>query len=282
MSTLGVIVVIVVIAVFVLQAVNKGKKAARKIDRALGKTPTASRSSGAAASGPDRTVEANMEWLRDRWAQADRERGAGELKSFPAWYFDAVTERQLERLKNHGVTPPRGLTKGRASDLIGLFTPPAPEDEEVLRFFKAPMRGMSESKTRHEVARLMSDAKNVEAWNGRPADTMQREFFRFFGLKMPKDMTCVQAKGLIEEQSGKLAQTDSAKLDEWESFVSIVTDLNDPETREDHELKKVPLSTLRAVLDALQTEGHSLSDLAGDLSLVAEKLLEMKPELGRI
>ena len=57
---------------------------------------------------------------------------------FPQWFFEPATERQLVRLEREGL---KGitLTKGQASDLIGLSEPPDDADNEVLKFFGAPL-----------------------------------------------------------------------------------------------------------------------------------------------
>jgi hypothetical protein len=191
-----------------------------------------------------------------------------------------VTERQLERLQKDGISESgTGLTKGKASDLIGLFEPIEEEQEAILKFFKAPLVGMNQSRGRYEVGNLLAEAKNAEAWNLRPAETLQKEYLRFFNMKAPKGLTCVEATRLIREHREKLDDEDSHKLEEWDLFESIATDLADKETRDDYYLKKPSLSVLRASIDALRKEGHSMDTLAGDLDLIAQKLIELRPEL---
>jgi hypothetical protein len=172
-----------------------------------------------------------------------------------------------------------GLTKGKASDLIGLLEPVEEKQEAILRFFKVPLRGMNQSRAIYEVSKLFADTKNVEAWKQRPAEPLQKEFLRFFDMKCPKGLTCVEAERLINDCRVNLSKEHSPKLDEWSSFESIVTDLEDKETRDDYDLNKPGLSVLRAAIDALRKEGNSMDDLAGDIDMVAQKLIELKPEL---
>ena len=172
-----------------------------------------------------------------------------------------------------------GLTKGKASDLIGLLEPIEEGHEAIFKFFKVPLGSMNQSRGQYEAGKLLADAKNAEAWNLRPAEPLQKEFLRFFDLKIPKELTCVEAKRLISEHRAKLEDEDSAKLDDWDLFESIVTDLAEKETRDDYDIKKPSLSVLRAAIDALRKEGNSMDDLAGDLDMVAQKLIELKPEL---
>ena len=274
MEWLGIIAVALVVYFF-LQSGKKRKASGGNAGRSTGSTPVSPK-----GSARDRVLDDNADWLRARWADADRVRAAGTLANFPAWYFDPVTERQLERIHRDGISvSSSGLTKGKASDLIGLFEPVEDKHEAILRFFKVPLRGMTQSRAIHEVGKLFADAKNAEAWKLRPAEPMEKEFLRLFDMKVPKDLICVDAERLINEHTVKLSKEHSPKLDEWNSFESIVTDLPDKETRDEYDLKKPSLSVLRAAIDALRKEGNSMDDLAGDLDMVAHKLIELKPEL---
>jgi hypothetical protein len=167
-------------------------------------------------TGRARILSDNEDWLRARWANAERERAAGTLTTIPVWFFDPVTERQLERMQKDGVSVSgAGLTKGKASDLIGLFEPVEEEHEAILKFFKVHLGGMNQSRGRHEVGKLLADPKNAEAWNLRPAEPLQKEYLRFFNMKVPRELTCVEANRLISETREKLADEDSPKLEEW-------------------------------------------------------------------
>jgi hypothetical protein len=73
----------------------------------------------------------------------------------------------------------------------------------------------------------------------------------------------------------------SPQRDEWDSYRSILDQLSDKDTREDYGIKKSSLATVRTTIDELRQSGVSLSDLEGDLDLVTQKLIELKPELER-
>lgn len=242
--------------------------------------PNASVGRTTQGSAQSSILNSNIDWLRSRWSDADRESASGNISNFPKWYFDQVTERQLARLKNEGLlVSDVQLTKGKASDLIGLTEPLDEEHESILKFFKVPIRGMNQSRGLYEVGKLLADHKNLDAWNLRPAEPLQKEFFRFFGIKMPKDLTYVDAEKMMDEHREKLSEEAPQKLEEWESFESIIMDFEDKEVRDDWNVKKPSLSMLRIAIDELRKEGNSMEDLASDLSMVAEKLIEMKPEL---
>ena len=126
MSSFLVIVAILLIYACVKLAGNKGKqrrgKSAPKSDRV--------------------SLAAHHAWLEERWAVAARQRGAtGGI--FAAWYFEPMTERQASYLSDNGQQFSKNMTKGQASDLIGLKELADEDDLAVLSHFKHATRGMN-------------------------------------------------------------------------------------------------------------------------------------------
>jgi len=239
-------------------------------------------SSGASQSKQDRVLAENLGWLEERWDLVRDEQDRGELKTVPPWFFDDVTERQLNRIDQIGLEIAKGQpTKGEASDIIGLFEPAEEEDVEVLRFFKVPSRGMNQSKARHLVTNLFQDPKNVNAWEARPASAMQKEFYKYFDLNIPKGLTHEEASRFISEYGNQLMEEDEKALDDWDAYESIYEEINDPDYREDYGVKKISLSTYRDVMHELRNEGKTPSDLEDDPDVVVDKIILKKPDIQR-
>lgn len=234
-------------------------------------------------SNADKSHSADDEsqWLRERWKLADAHQRSGREDIFPKWYFDEATERQKGRLKDLGIRTGKTITKGQASDLIGMHEPADEQALAILRFFKRSTKGMNQTKARHEVAQILSDPDNVKAWESRPPTKEQKEFCKFFGLKMGKDLTAPDAEKLIAEHESQLAEEEDPRLDEWEAFSEIIDELSDSEMRADYEIKKPSVSLIKSALDELKQEGKSYSDVADEIDLLVDKLLELKPELQR-
>jgi hypothetical protein len=225
-------------------------------------------------------LDANMGWLRERWDAADVAKASANFAIFPKWFFDPPTERQLARLQKMGIHVRRGeITKGTASDIIGLFGPIEDHTKEVLEFFKQqlPRETQNEARARHAVAKLLADPANAHAWEERPADAMQREFLRFFDMKIPAKVTHKQATTLISEIR---EQKTDAELDEWNDFESVCDELSDPETLRDYGLKRPSLAVIRDAVKALRKS--DAPEDASDPLAVSEKIIEMKPELQRV
>ncbi|MGB5729487.1 MAG: hypothetical protein WBM52_19995, partial [Thiogranum sp.] len=168
-------------------------------------------------------------------------------------------------------------TKGQASDIIGLFEPPDYGDRELLKFFKVPLREMTQTRAKYLVEQLLSDPDNASAWDNRPASTEQKGFYRYFNLKVPKGLTHEEdAQLFIREYRRKLTDED------WGDYVaygSMHEEINDPDNREDYGIKRVNLSLYRAALDELKNEGKRPSEFEDDLSPFVEKIIQMQPDI---
>lgn len=217
----------------------------------------------------------NKGWLEKRWDLAKKEQHAGEFKIVSHWFFDEVTDRQIQKLKEIGLRITSGTpTKGEASDLIGLFEPVEEENAEILRFFKIPLTGMNQSKARHEVAMILSDPDKLEAWKKRPATTSQKEFYNFFNLKVPKGLSYEAALKFISEHD-----LTEEEREEWDAYEEIYDTIIDPDFRYDNSIKKISLALYRSAIDQLKMEGKILVELRDDIQVVVDKIIEIKPEI---
>lgn len=219
-------------------------------------------------------------WMEKRWEIANKERTEGNFEKVPNWFFDEATERQYTKLEEEGFNLKKGsLTKGQASDIIGLFEDAEEDSIEILRFFKIPLKGMSQSKARHTIGELFNDQGNLRKWETRPATPMQKEFYKFFGIKVSQGLTHNDAENNIKEIKSELFSKDREKLDEWEDYESLYDEINEPDFREDYDLKKISLSLYRSTIEQLKNEGKSLANLLDDTDLVVDKIIEIKPEI---
>ena len=275
--------VLVVLAVAVFYVFVKIRKASRSPRTSPSAAHSASQARRTAAGlSPADVFNANSEWLEARWKEAIRERESGSFSLVPKWFFDDATDRQLERIRNLGLRfSVKRMTKGQASDIIGVFEPVEEEHHEILRFFKVPTKGFNASLARHEVAKLFTDPKKSRAWQNRPSTALQKEFYHFFDIKIPAGLTYSAAEKTIAEKQEVLDNEESPLLNEWESLESIWVQLLDPETREGYEIKKPGPAVIKAAIETLRAEGNSLSKLEEDLQLVTDKIILLKPELQR-
>lgn len=118
------------------------------------------------AKKPRDIYKEHESWLFERWDEAYRQLDIGELKTFPKWFFDEASEIQMRLLAEKGldhlVIP---LTKGQASDVIGLFLPVENEDAELLKFFSISVEGLNQTTARATAAIVLADPAREIKWD---------------------------------------------------------------------------------------------------------------------
>ena len=112
----------------------------------------------------------------------------------------------------------------------------------------------------------------------RPATVMELEFYRFVGERPPRSVTHMKAASFQSEYLDSLPD-DDILLEEWESYESIWDELSDRDLREDYGIKRVRLSLLRKAVGELRQEGKTLSELAANINLVIDRIVELKPDI---
>ncbi|NRA27422.1 MAG: hypothetical protein HRU10_09255 [Opitutales bacterium] len=224
--------------------------------------------------------EGSNEWLKERWNLANESKAKRDFDLFPKWYFDPASENQLKYLEDLGVNhDAKSLTKGQASDLIGLQHEADDQDIEVLKFFKVSTGRMNQTRARHEAMRLLSEPQNAAKWEARPPSAEQKEFFKFFGLKAPKGLTLNEAEKIIRDHKRELSDKGAPKLDEWEHYEDILDQIADNDTRDDYDIRKPSAALIRQALKELNEDGMSYEDVVDDLDVLIEKLITLKPDL---
>lgn len=207
--------------------------------------------------------------LYDHWKRIERKEVA-----VPAWYHDPVTEYQLARLKDDGIRlPGRPISKGQASDLISLGETPDPGQFEILKFFKVSGLALKHSSIAAiEIDRLLSDPEKAKKWINRPATPIQKEYYRYFGIPVPKGLTASEAEERIVSDD----LTDEQN-DEWFAYSELIEELQDKDFREDYDLKKPSLPVIRQAIKQHLDQGTKLDALSAD-DLV-DTILSIKPDL---
>lgn len=236
-----------------------------------------------APSSKDSSASKDADLLSSRWDRLKHEHENGEIKTGPSWFFDPPTDRQIEFAKDLGLSSSdlSSKTKGQISDLIGLTQDPSPEDIEVLKFFKQPTRGLNETTARDKVQYLLSDPDKKSEFESRPPTSLEREVLRFAGIKAPKNVRKTDIPRLFQEKASEF-NDEKAEVywnDRVDEYEDILEEFQDRDFREEAEIKKPALSKIRKAVETLESEGHSLVEGDIDADDVAEKLIELYPEL---
>ena len=226
----------------------------------------------------------NEDWISARWADAIAEqRHEPTATKFPELYFDPITERQVQRLEEDGfLLDLSRLSKGQASDLIGLLMPSRTEDDEVLRFFNCPDHWFNQTRARFEAAKLLSEPTSLTAWKARPSKPCQRDLLKSYGVAVPKDITFEGADARVKTTEKELAKSNPELLHRTQTMNFILGELDDHETRVTYGFKKPPAAVVRLAIHELEEQGQTLDDMSSNIYSVVEKILELRPDLERI
>jgi hypothetical protein len=114
-----------------------------------------------------------------------------------------------------------------------------------------------------------------------PASGEQKEFARFFNIRLPQGSTFGQAKSVIDVRRSLLERETPAALLEWEAYWSICEELDDAENRRDYSVKSISRKILRSTIDALKKEGKTIHELADDPQLIVDRVIADHPNLER-
>lgn len=129
----------------------------------------------------------------------------------------------------------------------------------------------------YQIIGLKTHKKVFDAYHlNKAATDVQKYYFKFFDIPLPKELTSGAADSQIAEHKKTVTEQE---LTEWVAYQSILTEFDDPDFRESYELKKVSKTVLLSALNALHDSGKSYEYLDSNIDEVVDKLIEMKPDL---
>lgn len=133
-----------------------------------------------------------------------------------------------------------------------------------------------------QIIGLKECKKQYDAFlENQPADTSQKEFYKFFDLPVPKGLTTGEATRTIIGYRKKLETEDAPKLKEYDAYIDILDEFDDSDFRETYEVKKPNRAVLNDALSQLKQEGKTYAYLSGKIQEVVDRVIKLKPELKR-
>ena len=106
------------------------------------------------------------------------------------------------------------------------------------------------------VAPAEPDRKSAPRQKRRTPSPIQREFYHYFNLKAPTGLSFEEALSVISDFKDRLSKDDRGKLDEWDTYVKVYSEINKPGVRKTYRIKKVSFSAYRAAIKQLKEEGQ--------------------------
>jgi hypothetical protein len=224
------------------------------------------------------TAIAHQPMLSERWADMEHQAESGESRGFADWCYDPATDRQKDRLRDEGAPDSllHGLTKGQASDLIGMFYSADDDDGiEILQALKLWRSGMTETEARDASRRAYLNPEMRAAYDRRPPGRDAKIFCAAYGLKLPRNCTHDDAAELIDEFIGEDVDLEAARSE----IEILVADIYDKEVRQDLQIKK---PSQAALVQAMRSFGlHRIAAGEALAEDIAEELIKHNPSLAR-
>lgn len=199
------------------------------------------------------------------------------------WRYEPASDRQIERIddifSDVDFSAPKNLTKGQASDIIGLFEEPEDGELAILRFFKVTKPDeLNQTECRIKIYKLLSDSANATAWEERPASIDQKAYIRYLGGTVPKNLKAKDADVSLVE----LTESNPQKAEDYEELRDAYDNLVDPDTRDLYDLKKFSWPQYLKAVEALAGQGRVVTKIIDDEDLVAENLVRLNPKLLKV
>ncbi|MGH8523016.1 MAG: hypothetical protein ACREXY_01990 [Gammaproteobacteria bacterium] len=144
--------------------------------------------------------------------------------------------------------------------------------------FGLPARGVAPQPA-GPAAPAEPDRKGTPRQKRRTPSPIQREFYHYFNLKAPNGLSFEEALSVIHDFKDRLSKDDQGKLDEWDTYVKLYSEINKPGVRKTYRIKKVSFSAYRAAIKQLKKEGQVWADPKQGRDIVVKKIIAMAPRL---
>ncbi|MCI0525495.1 MAG: hypothetical protein L0Y75_09560, partial [Acidobacteria bacterium] len=88
-----------------------------------------------------------------------------------------------------------------------------------------------------------------------------------------------EALNVISDFKDRLSKDDPRKLDEWDTYVKLYSEINNAGVRKTYRIKKVSFSAYRAAIKELKKEGQVWAGAKDGRDMVVKKIIAMAPRL---
>ncbi|MFH0352242.1 MAG: hypothetical protein ACHBMF_09980 [Chromatiales bacterium] len=213
-------------------------------------------------------VENQTKAKRSSGASAQRAGGQPESKTAPMKRGGDVAGP----LKTTGDAP------GRGRPMPEVLAEIRKANAAAMSPFGLPARGLAPQPA-GPVAPAEPDRKSAPRQKRRTPSPIQREFYHYFNLKAPNGLSFEEALSVISDFKDRLSKDDQRKLDEWDTYVKLYSEINNPGVRKTYRIKRVSFSAYRVAIKQLKKEGQVWAGAKDSRDLVVKKIIAMAPRL---
>ena len=176
------------------------------------------------------------------------------------------------------VAGPTGQAAGRGRPMPEVLAEIRKANAAAMSPFGLPARGLAPQPA-GPVAPAEPDRKSTPRPKRRTPSPIQREFYHYFNLKAPNGLSFEEALSVISDFKDRLSKDDPRKLDEWDTYVKLYSEINKAGVRKTYRIKKVSFSAYRAAIKQLKEEGQVWTGVKDGRDLVVKRIIAMAPRL---
>ncbi|MGH8533847.1 MAG: hypothetical protein ACREV1_14255 [Gammaproteobacteria bacterium] len=174
------------------------------------------------------------------------------------------------------VAGPTGNAASRGRPMPEVLAEIRKANAAAMSPFGLPERGLAPQPA-GPAAPAEPDRKGAPRQKRRRPSPIQREFYHYFNLKAPNGLSFEEALSVISDFKDRLSKDDPRKLDEWDTYVKLYSEINNPGVRKTYRIKKVSFSAYRAAIKQLKNEGQVWAGAKDSRDLVVKKIVAMAP-----
>jgi hypothetical protein len=191
-----------------------------------------------------------LESMNDKHRQISMIDASGQSAISPYW--KPATLKCLGELEDLGIKLDRSLSMAEAQHILSLFHPPTDHQVEILKYFKVKNRSeITRIQAHYLIQTLFSDPTNIEHWKQRPPTSTLKQGILFMGGRLNSGMTHIEAHSKLMHYG----KENPDRFDEWRHIERLFLSVNDTDTLELHDARKITWKRFFQIYDAIKSSG---------------------------
>jgi hypothetical protein len=172
-----------------------------------------------------------------------------------------TTDKYLSDLAALGIKLDRTPSKTEVSHLLGLFEPPSQHQVAILKHFKIKNRSeITRTQATLLIKTIFSDPANIEKWKHRPPTTKVKQGILFMGGQLCSNMTQIEAQSKLV----RYGEENPHRFMEWKHIESLFLSVNNRDSLEQHNARKITWKRFFQIYDALKNSGVEFKSINAD------------------
>jgi hypothetical protein len=183
-----------------------------------------------------------------------------------------ASDESLGEFAALGIKLDRALSMAEANHLLDLSQPPSNRQLEILKHFKIKNRSeITRVQAYFLIQSIFSDPTKIEQWKQRPPTSMVKQGILFMGGQLNNNMTQIEAKTKLLH----FGMENPHRFLEWRQIENLFLSVNDADTLEQHNARKITWKRFFQIYDALKSSGAEPNSINAEIIHQHMKQIEL-------